>query len=163
MSICMLEGFWTSGVDYAIYNFCESLLSESRFAQYTEWLNGVLTTFLWKHLIQCMHVTCIVWFSTLQLTFYFTSILCATELQIRWSKPSHASFILITVLIVTISHGTFSSQFRCLSGQFFPLSDQSQLIMYNAILLFNSMYVLTFSVVYYEHCDLHCSLACLDS
>ena len=39
--------------------------------------------------------------------------------EITWPQGKITS-----VLIVTVSHRTFSGQFRHLSGQFFPLSDQ---------------------------------------
>ena len=36
----------------------------------------------------------------------------------------YESIIIVAVLIGTVSHRTFSGQFRHLSGQFSPLSDQ---------------------------------------
>ena len=57
----------------------------------------------------------------------------------------------IAVLIVTVSHRTFSGQFRHLSGQFFPLSDQINTSSYvRRLMLLKD--VRTFSVAYYEHC-----------
>ena len=49
-------------------------------------------------------------------------------LTLRDFLAKHPQDVSLTtyVLIVSVSHRTFSSQFRCLSGQFFPLSDQSQ-------------------------------------
>ena len=76
---------------------------------------------------------------------------CSPQTIPRGSAECAVQKLITPVLIVTVSHRTFSIQFRCLSGSIFSLCLTIVNIISYATTFFNSMYVLTFSVVYYEH------------
>ena len=78
--------------------------------------------------------------------FFATELVKARAIKMIHKLETHKT----AVLIVTVSHRTFSGQFRHLSGQIFPLSNQINTSSYVHREYQN---VRTFSVAYYKHCN----------